>query len=66
MVKDGNRFCLPNLMKFCEFFPECPCCATIYFPKDRDAGEHCVDRGRHRPGVLGAGPVQHAQGRDGA
>ena len=20
MVKDGNRFCLPNLMKFCEFF----------------------------------------------
>ena len=40
--------------------------ATIYFSLGGDAREHCVDRGHHWPGVLGPGPVQHAQGGDGA
>ena len=40
--------------------------AIIYYSLGRDAGEHCVDGGHHWPCVLGPGPIQHAQGGDGA
>ena len=62
MDRDGDRFSLQNDVQSMMISS----CATIYFSKGRDAGKHCVDRGRHWSGILGAGPVQHAQGRDGA